>query len=109
MSFDDQSPPRDSDAKTAEVFTSTILQPWSNNDGQSSPSKQRDKDDLQQLVKQKNDEIESLRQQLYDKEQLISEIGTTIETLRRDLAQVNNVHKLSACMMAICIVAMQPT
>ena len=82
--------PSDGDEKRAVVFSGTVLQPWSQDQDQPSSNKQRDAStDLQQLVDQKNDEIESLRQQLREKDQLISEIGATITTLREELMQVH--------------------
>ena len=86
----DESLPSGGDEKRAAVFSSTVLQPWNQDQGQPSSNKQGDANtDLHQLLDQKNEEIESLQQQLREKDQLISEIGATITSLREELMQVH--------------------
>ena len=87
-----------SSTKSSPVFTSTVVEPWSSRDGSVEPqvinSVHADHEfaHLKQIVAEKDEEIESLRKQLHDKEQLIEEVEATVESLKEKLIEVCKYH-----------------
>lgn len=83
-----------SSTKSGPVFTSTVVEPWGSRDGSVEPQVgngvQADHEfaHLKQIIAEKNEEIESLRKQLDDKEQLIEEVEATVESLKEKLIEV---------------------
>lgn len=69
------------------AFASTIVQPWNTGEHQST-SEREEHAGLKQLLDEKDAQIESLKQQLYEKEKLISEVEETVKALKQQLMKV---------------------
>ena len=73
------------------VYSGTVVEPWSA-EPQVGNGVQADHEfaHLKQIVTEKDEEIESLRKQLHDKEQLVEEVEATVKTLKEKLIEVCN-------------------
>lgn len=71
------------------AFSSTAVQPGSKAEDPLTGTQGEVYSDLRQLVDKKDAEIESLKRQLFDKEQLISEVKETVESFKKILIQVH--------------------
>ena len=74
--------------KERPAFSSAAVQPRSKAEDRLTGT-QGEYSDLRQLVDKKDAEIESLKRQLCDKEQLISEAEETVEIFKKKLIQVH--------------------
>lgn len=83
-------------SRKSPVFSGTVVEPWSSRDGsveqQVSNSPQADHEfaHLKQIIAEKDEEIELLKKQLHDKEQLIEEVEATVQTLKEKLIEVHS-------------------
>ena len=82
-------------SRRSPVFSGGVVEPWSSGDESVEPqvtgsSVQADHElaHLKQIVAEKDEEIESLRKQLHDKERLIEEVEETVQTLKEKLIEV---------------------
>ena len=75
------------------AFINTVVEPWSKakiSDPQVNIMQAEKFVDFQQLIDEKDEEIDSLRKQLQDKEQLLAEVETTVVSLKEKLMEVHN-------------------
>ena len=89
------------------AFTSTIVELRNSKDGSTeqlefSSTQAAELASLKWLLAEKDDEVESLRKQLHDKEQLLADVETTVTTLKGKLIEVRN-HNILVTKSSIAI------